>query len=94
MTTSRSLRRRLDKLTGPPVPTAQPETTAALLTLREATVSLCGDDREPWLYRCATGRATPADMAILDKLPAEPLKVAGVSGIEYACLMHQVLTAY
>ena len=94
MTTSRSLRRRLEKLAGPPVPASRPATNEALLTLRKVTVDLCGAGREGWITRCATDRATPADMAVLDALPDDALMAAGVSAVEYTQLMHRVLNAY
>ena len=90
----RTMRKRTDKLIGAPVPAEHGAKAAALVTLRAATVNLCGSDREQWLQRVAEGRATAADEEVLAALPVDALKAAGVTGIEYVRLMHRVLTDF
>ena len=90
----RTLRKRVNKLIGVPVPAEHAAKAAALVTLREATVNLCGPDRQQWFQRVAKGRATVADEEVLAALPADALEAAGLTGIEYMRLMHRVLTDF
>ena len=87
----RAMRKRINKLIGVPVPAEHAAKAAALVTLRDATVNLCGSEREQWLQRVAKGPATAADQVVLAALPADALKAAGMTGIEYVRLMHRVL---
>lgn len=90
----RTLRKRVNKLIGVPVPAEHAAKAAALVTLREATVNLCGHDREQWLQRVAKGCATAADQDVLAALPADALEATGMTGIEYVRLMYRVLTDF
>ena len=90
----RTMRKRINKLIGVPVPAEHAAKAAALVTLHAATVTLCGSDRERWLQRVAKGRATAADEEVLASLPADALDAAGMTGIEYVHLMHRVLTDF
>ena len=90
----RTLRKRVNKLNGVPVPAEHAAKAAALVTLRAATVNLCGSDREQWLQRVAKGRATAADEAVLAALPADALQAAGMTASEYVRLVHRVLTDF
>ena len=89
------LRQRVDALTGKPVPPELAAKESAMIALHHAGVRLAGDDRAAWFARCATGRATPADLAMLAELPADALRIAGaVDALEYAKLMHRVFSDF
>ena len=89
--TIRNIRKRINKLIGVPIPAEHAAVAAAMLTLRVATVNLCGSDRELWLQRVAKGRATAADEEVLAALPADVLKAAGMTAGEYVAVMARVL---
>ena len=91
MTISKTLMLRLEKLAGPRVPACDPLKVTASAALHRASRELSKDmpyrGREQWLERCAEGRPTPEDTALLDQLPHDALEVAGVTAIQFAAIM-------
>jgi hypothetical protein len=89
------LRKRIEKLrSGSMAVPATAEAKEAFTTLRAATVSLCsvaGIDRDQWLHRCADGIATTPELALLDALPPDALKVAGMTAMRYVTVISRVL---
>lgn len=92
-----NMRKRLDKLAGPPVSQSAARDAAlreAFAALRHSTVARCGRDRDSWLQRVAHGSATDVDKEVLRWLPRDALATIGMTPRQYAQLMHRTLKAF